>query len=239
MDDRKFQSKLSTFLGFVKYIRDPDYHGKVLVSRENGIITPKRENCSNENLKLVVDAVGKLRKLEQTSPSIQVRGKILVYTKYQSQFVGQCLLDRIWAKHEAIEIFAQNNYSWDALTTQTQKRFVSTMIRHENVIMATMNVLISILKLRNDDLYVLQNIRKLVLTKGFSSSISAKQREELPYMWDRVRRHYKRLINSHKWKMLITSLRNAQVNVGRPNSFMMHQHRLRMQELVTRATVGI
>lgn len=240
MDDRKFQSKLSTFLGFVKYVRDPDYHGKVIIARENGVAI-KRENCSNENLKRVGDAVGKLRKLERTNPSPQVRVKILVYTTHQAQFVGQCLLDRIWAKHEAMEEFAQKNYSWDTLTTQTHKNFVSSMIRHENVIMTNLNVLAGVLKLRNntDALYVLQNIRKMVLVKGFSSSIYKNQREELPLIWPRVKRHYKHLIKSHKWRMLITSLRNAQANVGRPNSFEMLQHRTRMQELLKRSTEGI
>jgi len=240
MDDRKFQSKLSTFLGFVKYIRDPDYHGNIIISRENGVAT-KRENCSNENLKRVGDAVGKLRKLERTNPSPQVRVKILVYTTHQAQFVGQCLLDRLWAKHEAMEIFAQKHYSWDTLTTQTQKNFVSSMIRHENVITTNLNVLSGVLKLRNnpDALYVLQNNRKMVLTKGFSSSIYKNQREELPLIWPRVKRHYKHLIKSHKWRMLITSLRNAQANVGRPNSFEMLQHRIRMQELLKRSTEGI
>jgi hypothetical protein len=243
MDGRKFQAKLTYFLGFVKYIRDSNYHGEILVTRENGITTPKRENCSNDNLKLVNDAIGKLRKLERTNSSAEIRRKILVYTKHQTQFVGQCLLDRIWAKHEAMKKFVENRYSWDSLSTQSQKKFVSSMIRHENVIMTTMNVLFSVLRLRssndNDALYVLKNIRKMVLAKGFYSPIYKKQLEELPFIWDRVRRHYKHLIKSNKWNILITSLRNARVNVGRPDSFSMHQHRVRMQGLVHRSTHGI
>ena len=249
MTDRTFENNLSIFIGLIKYIRDEDYHGRILIARDNGIMIPKRADCSNENLQLIKEAVAKLRKLNKSHSSDQ---KILVYTNYQIQFVGQCLLDRLWSKHNAMEAFADAGYSWDILKTRKQTEFVSTMIRHEKVIRDTLGILASILKLRasvyksphnvytNDAaLYVLRNIRRMVLFRGFSSPQYADQRKELPNIWYRIRRHYIHLLKSYKWKTFVKKLENAQVNVGRPNSFSLSVHRNRMRDLIEKGTKNI
>jgi len=249
MTDRTFENKLSIFIGLVNFIRDSNYHGRVLIARENGIMIPKRTDCSNENLQLIKEAIAKLRKLKKSYSSDQ---KILVYTKYQIQFVGQCLLDRLWSKHEAMKDFGEAGYSWDILKTRKQMEFVSTMIRHEKVIRDTLNILSSILKLRasvykspqnvytNDvALYVLRNIRRMILFRGFSSPLYADQRRELPDIWNRIRRHYIHLLKSYKWNTLVKKLENAQVNVRRPDSFSLGVHRKRMRDLIEKSTENI
>lgn len=249
MTDRTFENNLSIFIGLVNFIRDEDYHGRVLIARENGIMIPKRTDCSNENLQLIKEAIAKLRKLKKSYSSDQ---KILVYTKYQIQFVGQCFLDRLWSKHDAMKDFGDAGYSWDNLKTRKQMDFVSTMIRHEKVIRDTLSILASILKLRasvykspqnvytNDAaLYVLRNMRRMVLFRGFSSSLYADQRRELPNIWNRIRRHYIHLLKSYKWKTLVKKLENAQVNVGRPDSFSLSVHRKRMRDLIEKSTENI
>jgi len=227
MTDRTFENNLSIFFGLIKY---------------NGIMIPKRADCNNENLQLIKEAIAKLRKLNKShSPD----KKILVYTNYQIQFVGQCLLDRLWSKHNAMEAFADAGYSWDILKPRKQTEFVSTMICHEEVIRDTLGILASILKLRasvyksphntNDAaLYVLRNIRKMILFRGFSSPQYAEQRRELPIIWNRIRRHYIHLLKSYKWKTLIEK---AQVNVL--NSFSLSVHRHRMRDLIEKGTKNI
>lgn len=248
MDSGTFENKLTIFIELVNYIRNEDYHKKNLISIENGITIQKKADCSYENLQLIKKAISKLRKLKSYSSD----QKILVYTKYQIQFVGQCLLDRLWSKHEAMKDFGETGYSWDILKTRKQIEFVSTMIRHEKVIRDTLNILASILKLRasvykspqnvytNDvALYVLRNIRRMILFRGFSSPLYADQRRELPDIWNRIRRHYIHLLKSYKWNTLVKKLENAQVNVRRPDSFSLGVHRKRMRDLIEKSTENI
>lgn len=249
MDSGTFENKLTIFIELVNYIRNEDYHKKNLISIENGITIQKKADCSYENLQLIKKAISKLRKLSKTHLAVQ---KMLVYTKYQIQFVGQCLLDILWSKHESMKTFNDAGYSWNDLKTKKQMEFVSTMIRHEEVIRDTLAILTSIFKMRasfyknshnvytNDvALYVLRNIRRMILFRGFSSPLYADQRRELPDIWNRIRRHYIHLLKSYKWNTLVKKLENAQVNVRRPDSFSLGVHRKRMRDLIEKSTENI
>ena len=250
-DDRIFERRLAMLLGFVRYIRDPDYHGDVIITRPNGVTIAKRENCSNENIRLVEEAVSHLRKMGRQHQDTATDSKIIAYTGHQIQFIGQCLLDRLYAKHENMKMFNQKGYSWANVGTNKQKELVSRMIRHEKVLVNTFRVFLQVLRLRSttsarirranveDAMQVVRSLRKMILWNGFSYSQAALQRAELPLIWNRVSGHYIRLENSRRWGQLVQALNNAEVNTGRSESFLLAIHRTRMMDLLRRSTVGI
>lgn len=242
--NRLFEQRIRKYIGIVKYIRDQDYHGEIIISRDNGVTLAKRETCSNENLQRVENAVNRLQTFDKT----YFRSKILIYTEHQMIFVGQCLLDRMWAKHEAMELFTEKGYSWNTLGSSKQKDFVISLIRHERVLKNTIRIFAKILRLRasvnklDEDInHVVKQLRRMILDRGFSSSSSKSQRLELQSIpfWNYIKAHYIRLGNSYRWKQFITALSYAQVNVGRNSSAIFGVHRTRMMGLLDRATTGI
>ncbi|ABT15013.1 hypothetical protein NY2A_B614R [Paramecium bursaria Chlorella virus NY2A] len=242
--NKLFEQRIRKYIDIVKYIRDPDYHGEIIISRDNGDTIAKRENCSNENLQRVENAVNMLQKFDKTYS----RNKILIYTEHQMVFVGQCLLDRLWAKHEAMELFTEKGYSWNTLGSSKQKNFVINLIRHERVLKNTIRIFAKIIRLRasinkiDEDInHVVKQLRRMILDRGFSSSSSNSQRLELQSIpfWNYIKAHYLRLGNSYRWKQFITALSHAEVNIERNSSTIFGVHRTRMMGLLDRATKGI
>jgi hypothetical protein len=238
------------FKGFIRYLREPDYHGRIFMVANNGTTTV-REDCNDDNLRRIKEAVGRLRKLKGKHPSPEIETKIIVHTKYQAQFVGQCLFDRLWAKHESMHMFVQLNYSWDVLGSRKQKMFKSQMIRHEKSLANTFRLLLQILRLRNttsarfrnsdekDAMYVIASLRKMILWRGFSTVSAKLQMEELPVVSIRAREHYDRLQRSTIWNRLVQSLKVAEANVGMPNAIATVEHKKRMVCLLERSVNGI
>lgn len=231
--NRRFDKALSQFLTTLRYVRNSDYHGKIIVSDASGIITPIRANCSNENMEKIRKTVSMLYKLDHRTSV----NKVLVYTTYQIRFVGQCLMERLLTKYEQISKIA-----WTEEPSAKQKQKMLDLIRHEKPLQDTFRTLSQSIKLRSrftntgDMLYILRILRKCIYWKGFSSRRADEQKKELSHRYSEIKKEYERLSRSTRWKQIIAKLLDTTLNSYTSDTYLLRLHRQRMNGLLERAT---
>lgn len=246
-----FDKRLSIFKGFIKYIKDDDYHGKIMIANSRGVIHRPRDNCSNENLHSIDTSITALVRLKKTIPLDKWKARVLRDTSAQIQFLGQCLMDRFYAKHmELTEFFKKYSLQSLSMPTPGILKKVLNMSCHEYPLYLTLSILRRSMRLRQmvgrergwgdmQDSFIVTSKIRLMISEDSLKSMKVKDKlEELsnPRKFKEITNGYYRLLHSKRWKQLIESIENAKRNMHSKNSFELALHKQRMENLLKVAT---
>lgn len=250
--NRLFEQRLSIFKGFVKYVKDPDYHGRIIITNSSGTSYRPRDDCSNENIDLVLKCVKTLMQLRTTMPPDQWKARVVRDTSAQIQFLGQCLLDRFYAKNTEMLIFFEKYAAKPpgaAVSKSSLVRLVN-LVSHEYPLKITLEAMMHSLRLRQaagpgrgwEDLQasfiVASRFRMMILDDGITTLT---QRSKLAQLRNDAKlqniiKKYSELMRSKRWKQLIESIEHAKRNVYSSDRSELILHKERMSNLLKTAT---
>jgi hypothetical protein len=252
LNNRLFEQRLSIFKGFVKYVKDPDYHGRIIITNSRGTSYRPRDDCSNENIDLVLRCVKTLMKLRTTMPSDQWKARVVRDTSAQIQFLGQCLLDRFYAKNTEMLIFFEKYIAKPpgAVVSKSLLVRLVNLVSHEYPLKITLEAMIHSLRLRQaagpgrgwEDLQasfvVASRFRMMILDDGITTLT---QRGKLSQLRNDAKlriiiKKYSELMRSKRWKQLIESIEHAKRNVYSSDRSELLLHKERMTNLLKTAT---
>jgi hypothetical protein len=249
--DVLFEKRLSKFKGLVKYVKDPDYHGKIITVNIAGCATRPRDNCSNENIEHIVDSVRVLQKMKTDIPFDAWKARVLRDTSAQIQFLGQCFLDRLYAKGKELLRYFQKYDTMEKATTPGALGYLISIVSHEYPLEITLSALTSSMRLRQsvgksngwergwDDLQesfrVISRLRLMVTQTRFGSQTKKEKISELKKSPDKLRElrtKYASLLHSKRWRQIMLSIESAERNTHSTSRFEMRTHRERMAHLL-------
>lgn len=247
-----FDKRLSIFKGFIKYIKDNDYHGKVMIVNSRGIIYRPRDDCSNENLKRIDRSITMLLRLQKNIPQDQWKARLIRDTSAQIQFLGQCLMDRFYAKHVELTDFF-NKYNSQSLSRPTKGvlKQILNISCHEYPLYITLSTLRRSMRARQllgmkvrgwgdmQESFIVTSKLRLMISEDTLKSMKLKDKmKELshPRKLKEITDGYLKLLHSKGWKQLIKSIENAKRNIHSKNSYELVLHKQRMSNLLKVAT---
>jgi len=249
--DILFDKRLSIFKGFIKYVKNDDYHGKIMIANSRGVIIRPRDNCSNENLHSIDTSISALSRLKKNIPHDQWKARVLRDTSAQIQFLGQCLMDRLYAKHiELTKFFNKYNSQSLSIPTPSILKQVLSMSSHEYPLYLTLSILRRSMRLRQmvgkergwgdmQDSFIVTSKLRLMISEDSLKSMKIKDKLiELsnPRKFKEITNGYYKLLHSKRWNQLIESIKNAERNMHSKNSFELTLHKQRMENLLKVAT---
>lgn len=234
-----FEKRLEILKGVIRYIKDTDYHGEIMTVNDRGIIHRPRDDCSNENVNSIRKCIRNLRKLKGTVPFDSWKARVSRDTNAQIQFLGQCLLDRFYAKHiELYKFFSRNT---PHTSSPSDIKALLSFSGHEYPLYVTWSTLLSSMRLRMEvsesnelrQAYIILTRLRLMISESDVKSIRFKDRkEEIKKKFNFIINKYSALITSKRWKQLIQSIESAERNRHSTNRFEYITHRRRMDGLL-------
>ena len=249
---RLFEQRLSIFKGFVKYVKDPDYHGKIIITNSRGTSYRPRDDCSNENIDLVSKCVKTLSKMQKNMPADQWKARVIRDTSAQIQFLGQCLLDRFYAKNTELLVFFEK-YAARPPGGDVSKNMLVRLVNivsHEYPLKITLEAMVQSMRLRQaagpgrgwEDLQasfiVASRFRMMILDDGITTLAQkgklSKLRNDAKFRI--IINKYSELMRSKRWKQLIESIEHAKRNVYSSDRSEFILHKERMTNLLKTAT---
>jgi len=243
--NRLFEQRLSIFKGFVKYVKDPDYHGRIIISKSSGTSYRPRNNYSNNNIDLILRCVKMLMKLQTNMPLDQWKARVIRDTSAQIQFLGQCLLERFYTKNTEMVLFFEKYTPGTVVSKNVLVRLVN-LVSHEYPLKISLEAMIHSMRLRQaagpgrgwEDLQasfiVASRFRMMIL----DDEITTLTQKNLQLMNDAklqyIIKRYSDLMSSKKWKQLIESIEHANVYPSVRSELILHKDR--MSNLLKTAT---
>ena len=243
-----FKKKLIRFKGFVRYIKDPDYHGLIPFSQNGGMISRSRDGCDNEHLEMISDCIFHIKRCRHKMNLDQWKRIVVEIASYQIWFLSQCLLDRFYAKHVELVDFFQK---WDK-TQPVSKNRLRTLMKiasHEHPLYNTLITLYKSLKLLqlakgtplknldkwsdlDDSLAIYTKLRTMISHGIFNDGLTSKDKLHIIERdYDKITKNYEKLLESPYWKTLISA-----IVYPTPHPRNLQMHRQRMIELLRKAT---
>jgi hypothetical protein len=251
--NRLFDQRLSIFKGFIKYIKDPDYHGKIIISNSSGTSYRPRDDCSNENIDLILRCVKTLMKIQTNMPPDKWKARVVRDTSAQIQFLGQCLLDRFYAKNTEMILFFEK-YTAKPTGTDISKNLLLRLVNlvsHEYPLKITLEAMIHSMRLRQaagpgrgwEDLQasfiVASRFRMMILDDGITTLTRGSKLLQLrndAKLRNIIIKRYSELMRSKRWRQLIESIELAKRNAHSSERSEMILHKQRMTNLLKTAT---